>query len=70
MAPATGMTEGEAGTWIVRVGMFVIGFFLCLGVRDAKKSLDEIPALKAQVAGMKEAQDVLFRKIEALENRK
>jgi hypothetical protein len=66
-----GMTpsDPETGTWIVRVGMLVIGFFLCLGVRDAKKSLDMVPALKAKVDEMEKAQDALFRRLEKLEGR-
>ena len=70
MTPTNGVTEPEIGTWVIRVGMFVIGFFLALGVKDAKKSLDEIPGLKARLEEMKDAQAALFRRVENLEGRK
>ena len=60
-------SDGEMGAWLFRVGMCVIGFFLCLGVRDAKKSLDEVPNLKAKVETMQDAQTAIFRRLEKLE---
>jgi hypothetical protein len=67
MPPPAGLSESEMGSWIFRIGIGVIGFFLCLGVKDAKKQLDAVPGLVATIAAMKEAQDALFRRVEALE---
>ena len=69
MTVPTGTSDPEIGSWIVRVGMLVIGFFLCLGVKDAKKSLDLVPELKVTVAEMQKAQEALFRRVEKLEGR-
>ena len=67
MSTPPSLTESELTTWIVRVGMFVVGFFLALGVKDAKRSLDRIPELLATVTEIQKAQDALFRRIENLE---
>ena len=66
MAPNS-ITESELGSWIVRIGMFVIAFFLSLGVRDAKKSLDLIPGLVAQVTALEKALEAAFARIGELE---
>jgi hypothetical protein len=61
------ITESELGSWVIRVGMFVIAFFLALGVKDAKKSLDQIPGLVAHVEALEKALDAAFTKIGKLE---
>ena len=61
------MTESELGSWIIRVGMFVIAFFLALGVKDAKKSLDQIPNLVAKVDALEKALGAAFTRIGDLE---
>ena len=66
MAPNS-MTESELGSWIIRVGMFVIAFFLALGVKDAKKSLDQVPGLVAKVEGLEKALEAVFTRIGDLE---
>jgi cell division protein FtsB len=67
MATPPNVTESEISTWIVRVGMFVVAFFLALGVKDAKKSLDKIPELVATVDALVKSQEALFRRVEKLE---
>jgi hypothetical protein len=64
---ATGLSESEMTTWLFRVGSALIGLFLAYIIKDAKKSIDLVPGLVAKVEAMKEAQDALFRRIEALE---
>jgi len=61
------ISETEMGTWIFRVGIAVIGFLLALAVKDAKKSLDLVPALTAKIEAMEKAQTDLFRRIHELE---
>jgi len=70
MSVQNGLSETEVWAWMYRVGMGVIAFFLCLGVKDAKKSLDSIPDLKATVEQLAKAQEALFRRIEKLEEKR
>jgi cell division protein FtsB len=67
MTVPSGLNETEMGTWLFRVGIAVVGFLLAIAVKDAKKSLDLVPALVAKIEAMKDAQDALFRRIEELE---
>ena len=66
MAPPN-MTETDMGAWLFRIGMGVIGFFLCLGVKDAKKSIDQVPGLVAQVTAMEKSLGAAFDRIGVLE---
>ena len=61
------LNETEMGTWLFRVGIAVIGFLLALGVRDAKKSLDMVPALIAKLEGLEKALNGALHRIEELE---
>ena len=71
MTPPVGnLTESDMGAWLFRIGMGVIGFFLCLGVKDAKKSIDLVPGLKATIEEMQRAQEALFRRVERLEEKR
>ena len=67
MTSPSNLTESEMGAWLFRIGMGVIGFFLCLGVKDAKKSIDQVPKLVASVEEMQRAQEMLFRRVDELE---
>jgi hypothetical protein len=67
MASPPSISETEMGTWIFRVAIAVVGFLLAIAVKDAKKSLDQVPALIAKIEGLEKAQDDLFSRILELE---
>jgi hypothetical protein len=69
MAPQNGLTESEMGAWLFRIGMGVIGFFLCLGVKDAKKSLDLVPGLKVLTEQLEKQQSEILRRLNDLEKK-
>ena len=70
MTPPSSLTETDMGAWLFRIGMGVIGFFLCLGVKDAKKSIDQVPKVVTQVEELQKGMDTLFRRVEELEREK
>jgi len=55
------------GTWIFRVAVAVIGFILAIAAKDAKKSLDQVPALVAKLEAMEKNQTELFSRVLDLE---
>ena len=49
------------GTWLFRIGISVIGFILAIILKDAKKSLDQVPGLAATVVEMQKAKQNFFK---------
>ena len=67
MATPPSISETEMGTWIFRVAVAVIGFILAIAAKDAKKSLDQVPALVAKLEAMEKNQTELFSRVLDLE---
>jgi len=67
VATPPSISETEMGTWIFRVAVAVIGFILAIAAKDAKKSLDQVPALVAKLEAMEKNQTELFSRVLDLE---
>ncbi len=74
MAPQGGITATVSLDQIIQAGVYVVAFFLALGVKDLKKSADKVPGMEATLLAIEKeltviqrTQEEIFRRIGELE---
>jgi hypothetical protein len=69
MNPSNSISVSDLWEKLLQVGVYVIAFFLALGVKDLKKSFDAVPRLRELMDQVREEQKDHENRIRDLERK-